>query len=205
MDTVLFLFGLHINTPAGARYMPINSLRVDLLFEISLMGKFVKIKPSFNTGNFISTRMTTDIEVCLEDLFVRTWFTSLRPKIKLLTVIHEVECLLHVWVWIYRGIYDYIISTHLFHYSFLHSLTALSGYLQSWTGLVALSHCHFAVIHLHVIHCSSMLFDLVVSENKLSLTCITFTDTLNRLHFILLFMFTSFCTISCFSPSSHCC
>ena len=44
-----------------------------------------------------------------------------------------------------------------------------------------------------------MLFDLVVSENKFSLICLTFTGTLNQLHFTLLFMFTSFRTISYFS------
>ena len=49
-----------------------------------------------------------------------------------------------------------------------------------------------------------MLFDLVVSENKFSLICLTFTGTLNQLHFTLLFMFTSFRTISYFSSSSHC-
>ena len=44
-----------------------------------------------------------------------------------------------------------------------------------------------------------MLFDLAVSENKFSLICLTFTGTLNQLHFTLLFMFTSFRTISYFS------
>ncbi len=44
-----------------------------------------------------------------------------------------------------------------------------------------------------------MLFDLVVSENKFSLICLTFTGTLNQLHFTLSFMFTSFRTISYFS------
>ena len=49
-----------------------------------------------------------------------------------------------------------------------------------------------------------MLFDLVVSENKFSLICLTFIGTLNQLHFTLLFTFTSFRTISYFSSSSHC-
>ena len=44
-----------------------------------------------------------------------------------------------------------------------------------------------------------MLFDLVVSENKFSLICLTFTGTLNQLHFTLLFMFISFRTISYFN------
>ena len=66
------------------------------------------------------------------------------------------------------------------------------------------SHCHFAIIHPHVTHCSFMLFDLVVSENKFSLICLTFTGTLNQLHFTLLFIFTSYRTISYFSSSSDC-
>ena len=75
----------------------------------------------------------------------------------------------------------------------------LDGYLRNWPGFVASSHCHFAIIHPHVTHCSFTLFDLVVSENKFSLFCLTFTGTLNQLHFTLLFMFTSFRTISYFS------
>ena len=43
-----------------------------------------------------------------------------------------------------------------------------------------------------------------MSENKFSLICLTFTGTLNQLHFTLLFTFTSFRTISYFSSSSHC-
>ena len=65
-------------------------------------------------------------------------------------------------------------------------------------------HCHFAIIHPQIIHCSFMLFHFVVSENKFSLICLTFTGTLNQLHFTLLFMFTSFCTIMYFSFLSHC-
>jgi hypothetical protein len=55
---------------------------------------------------------------------------------------------------------------------------------------VASSHCHFAVIHSHITHCSFMLFDLVLSENKLSLIYLTFTGTLNQFHFTLLFVLT---------------
>jgi hypothetical protein len=58
--------------------------------------------------------------------------------------------------------------------------------------IVAPSHCDFAFINPNVIHCSFMLFDLLVSENKLSLICLTFRGTLNQPHFTLLFMFPSF-------------
>ena len=83
----------------------------------------------------------------------------------------------------------------------------LDGYLRNWPGLVASSHCHLAIIHPHVTtvtHCSCMLVYLIVSENKLSLICLTFTGTLNQFHFTLLFTFTSFRTISYFSSSSRC-
>jgi hypothetical protein len=71
----------------------------------------------------------------------------------------------------------------------------LDGYPRNWSGFVASSHCHFAIIHPHVIHSSFTLFDVTVSENKLLLICLMFTGTLNQLHFTLLFMSTSFCTI----------
>ena len=83
----------------------------------------------------------------------------------------------------------------------------LNGYLRNRPGLVASSHCHLAIIHTHVTtvtHCSCMLVYLIVSENKLSLICLTFTGTLNQFHFTLLFTFTSFRTISYFSSSSRC-
>ena len=59
-------------------------------------------------------------------------------------------------------------------------------------------------ILMYITHCCFMSFDLVVSENKFSLICLTFTGTLNQPHFILLFMFASFRTIPYFSSSSHC-
>ena len=42
-----------------------------------------------------------------------------------------------------------------------------------------------------------------MSKNKLTLICSTFIGTINHLHFILLFVFTSCRTISYFSSSSH--
>jgi hypothetical protein len=62
--------------------------------------------------------------------------------------------------------------------------------------IVTSYRCHLAVIHPHVTCCSFSLFGMVVSESKLSSICLTFTRTLNQLHFTLLFMLTSFCTIS---------
>jgi hypothetical protein len=41
-------------------------------------------------------------------------------------------------------------------------------------ALLLLLIVNIVVIHLHVTHCSFLLFDLVVSENKLSLICLTY-------------------------------
>jgi hypothetical protein len=48
------------------------------------------------------------------------------------------------------------------------------------------------MIHPRAIHWSFMLFHLVVSDNKLSLICLTFTRTLNQFHFTPLLIFTLF-------------
>jgi hypothetical protein len=75
----------------------------------------------------------------------------------------------------------------------------LDGYLRNWRGFVVSYYCPFAIIHPHVTHCSFMLFGFVVSGNKLSLVCLTFTDTLNQLHSTLVFICTSLRTILYFS------
>ena len=104
------------------------------------------------------------------------------------------------------------LKTHLFHFSFPPQSHGLEDLWMDISGidlvlLLHLDHCHLAIIHPHVTtvtHCSCMLVYLIVSENKLSLICLTFTGTLNQFHFTLLFMFTSFRTISYFSSSSRC-
>jgi hypothetical protein len=60
---------------------------------------------------------------------------------------------------------------------FKYSLTVyrlpLGGYLRNWPSFAVSSNFHFVIIHPHAIHCSFMLFDLEVSENKFSLICLT--------------------------------
>ena len=100
------------------------------------------------------------------------------------------------------------LKTHLFSFHFLHSLSSprlpLDWYLRYWPSLVNSSHTLIVILDLHFIHAYFLLkFELQVSKNKLTLICSTFTGTINRLHFILLFVFTSCRNISYFSLSSN--
>jgi hypothetical protein len=61
-------------------------------------------------------------------------------------------------------------SSFALYFSFLvsRSRLPLDGYFWNRPDFVPSSHCHTAIIHPHVSHCSFLLFDLVMSGNKLS-------------------------------------
>jgi hypothetical protein len=98
--------------------------------------------------------------------------------------------------------------SHLFTFLFLLLVSGPILYLWMVSPDLTRLCCYISVILLSFILMSFTarlcLFDLVVSENKLSLICLTFTDTSKQLHFTLFFMFTSFRTNSYLSSSSHC-
>ena len=117
-------------------------------------------------------------------------------------------------------LFPHLLSTHLylicqplffskssklifFTFLFLRSVYSpglpLDRYLWYWPSFVVSSHIH--VVPFIFISFMPIVFDFWMSKNKLSLVCSTFIGTINHLHFILLFAFTSSHTISQFSFS----
>jgi hypothetical protein len=63
------------------------------------------------------------------------------------------------------GLFNKVVDSELIFSLFFSSLVSrprptLDGNLWNWPGCGASSHCHYAIIHPHVIHCSFMLFDV---------------------------------------------
>ena len=87
----------------------------------------------------------------------------------------------------------------LFHLNLYSPGLLSAGYLWFWPCLAFSSHFYFVSAHHHIIHQCNFLFVFsLLLHNNLRLSCSSIMSTVNQLQCILLFIVTSFYTISFF-------